>query len=118
MARTLRNKYLSLYISVMESDPKHEHEIYHSSFGFIDSEWEWCETLLKEMKTSVESENRTTFNRSAVKLVQYLRYRFHNPAPKFQYPIPKYKLLVNEPTKTRNLIGFKLPEYSVFLVER
>jgi len=115
MARTLRSKYLSLFIAVMESDPKHEFEIYYKSFGYIDSEWEWCAEKLERLKQLVDSDLTADFNKIAGVLIAYIRYRLKNPAPKYQYPIPEYKLSVNKPINNHNWIGYKLEELDVFL---
>lgn len=115
MARTLKAKYLSLYISVMESDPKHEFEIYHKSFGFIESEWEWCERILHELKIYRDQNDNIYFHKSAGKLIAYLRYRLKNPAKKFDYPCVTYRLSLIEPQKDTDYITHKLPNYDVYL---
>lgn len=115
MARTLRSKYLSLFIAVMESDPKHEFEIYHKSFGYIDSEWEWCEERLEKLKSLRDSESTPEFHKIAGLIIAYIRYRLRNLAPRFIYPVAEYKLSVNKPINSDNWIGFKLEELDVFL---
>lgn len=115
MARTLRNKYLSIFKSVMVSDPKHEFEIYHKSFGFIDSEWEWCQDKLNKLKSLRDSEYTSDFHKIAGILIMYIRYRLRNPAPKYKYPTPEYKLSVNMPTNTGNWIGYRLEKIDIFL---
>lgn len=117
MERTLRSKYISLFIKVMEADPKHFNDVYHKSFGFIESEWDWCNDILQNIKQMSEYDMTHEFNKEAIKLVQYLRYKRTHPDEQYKYPDSGYKLQVNKPGNKITYLEFSFSKFPVFFTK-